>query len=575
MPTQFSVVPQPDILPHNLEAERAVLGSILLDNSVLAVCTETLEVVDFYSEANGLILQAMKQISDLRRPIDHVSLSEHLQRKGLLEKVGGPVYLATLTDTVPIGTTTALPEYLRIVREKSGARKVINTLKNVIAHAFNGGSNELPVLVGNAYEHIGKLQALYASPEVEAPPAPDKSSPPPKERYPKIAPEAWHPAAELYRQAVQESSESSDNWHFISFYTTLGALLGDTVYGQMGSLLYPNIYSVLVGMVGGDGKSTSVSFCFNFARMVDERVYIPRTIDSKAGFVKAWALYNQQNGIKTNARAILRMGELRALLDTAAQTGTHSIIPLLNDAYDGEPLSNESVATPYTVEKPRLAAIFASAYRYLHEMKAVDLETGFGRRLCFCPGDPKPPKPYPDPPKQELLIKLAAQVKDVLDFWTLRENHKLGLSPSARKLWTTWYKKYKRRLAEDDVISSMSIGDRTSVQKVALINAALDRSPQFVEAEHLERAIEFGEYLYESRFPLFSEHGSTQDLEIDQKLLAKIPEFPGRILRRTLQKSFHLDARTFNRHLDDLSVPGSEVVKAQEGTRIWVWRVPK
>jgi hypothetical protein len=342
----------------------------------------------------------------------------------------------------------------------------------------------------------------------------------------------------------------------------------------MGGRFFPNLYSVLVGMVGGDGKTSSMGFCFDFAKMVDSSVYIPRTVDSKAGFIKAWAVYNQQNGIKENTRALLRLGELASLLDTAAQTGTHSIIPMLNDAYDGEPLSNESVTTPYSIERPRLSAVFASAYKYMHKIDDRDLETGFGRRLCFCPGDPKGPMAYPPSPNQEILVPLAKAVKDILLFNSSREIQKLSPSTEALKMWKSWYdKKYKRRLKDDDTIAAMTIGDRTTCMKVCLINAALDKAEKHFEAHHLAPALEFGEYLYHSRFPLFEKHGAGIMVEIEEKILAKVPDHPNKVTKRWLQQNLRtIDSELFNRRLVSLSAADGPLRMKQIGSKWFVWK---
>jgi hypothetical protein len=341
----------------------------------------------------------------------------------------------------------------------------------------------------------------------------------------------------------------------------------------MGGRFFPNLYSVLVGMVGGDGKTSSMGFSFDFAKTVDSDIYIPRTVDSKAGFIKAWAVYNTQNGIKENTRALLRLGELASLLDTAAQTGTHSIIPMLNDAYDGEPLTNESVTTPYMVEKPRLAAIFASAYKYMHKIDDRDLETGFGRRLCFCPGDPKGPMPYPPPPNEEILAPLSRAVKEILMFNTMREYKRLTPSKDALKMWNSWYKKYKRRLAEDDTIAAMSIGDRTTCIKIALINAALDKAETHFESHHIAPALEFGEYLYHSRFPLFEKHGAGIMVDIEEKILAKVPDYPGKVSKRWLQQNLRtIDSDLFNKRLVSLSAPDGPLRMKQIGPKWFVWK---
>ena len=125
-------------VPHNLEAERALLGSILLDNGALNSALEILGRDDFFSEAHRLTFEKMVELSEKNRTIDLVTLSEELSKESLLEKSGGAAYLAALTDGVPIGTTAAMGEYCRIVKEKSTIRRLINASNNVIARCLEG-----------------------------------------------------------------------------------------------------------------------------------------------------------------------------------------------------------------------------------------------------------------------------------------------------------------------------------------------------------------------------------------------------------------------------------------------------
>jgi replicative DNA helicase len=125
-------------VPHNLEAERALLGSILLDNDSLNSALETLSKEDFYSEAHRLTFEKMIVLSEKSRTIDLVTLSEELAKEGWLEKSGGTAYLAALTDGVPIGTTAAVGEYCRIVKEKSTVRRLINASQNTISRCLEG-----------------------------------------------------------------------------------------------------------------------------------------------------------------------------------------------------------------------------------------------------------------------------------------------------------------------------------------------------------------------------------------------------------------------------------------------------
>jgi replicative DNA helicase len=125
-------------VPHNLEAERALLGSILLDNSALNSALETLSKDDFFSAAHRITFEKMAEISEKNRTIDLVTLSEELSKDGLVEKSGGAAYLAALTDGVPLGTTAGVGEYCRIVKEKSTIRRLINASNTVVARCLEG-----------------------------------------------------------------------------------------------------------------------------------------------------------------------------------------------------------------------------------------------------------------------------------------------------------------------------------------------------------------------------------------------------------------------------------------------------
>ena len=124
--------------PHSLEAERALLGSILLDNGVLHQTLEMVEKNDFFSDGHRVIFGKMLALSEKNRTIDLVTLSEDLSREGLLEKVGGAGYLAALTDGIPIGVSASIEEYSRIIKEKSLVRRLINASNNVITQCFEG-----------------------------------------------------------------------------------------------------------------------------------------------------------------------------------------------------------------------------------------------------------------------------------------------------------------------------------------------------------------------------------------------------------------------------------------------------
>lgn len=141
-----AIVASDKTLPHNLEAERALLGSILLDNSVLNLALEVLKTGDFYSEAHRMTFQKMVELSEKSRTAELVTLAEELEREGLLEKAGGTAYLASLTDGVPIGSAGSAAEYARIIKEKSMIRNLINASNNIIARCIEGTDDSVTLI---------------------------------------------------------------------------------------------------------------------------------------------------------------------------------------------------------------------------------------------------------------------------------------------------------------------------------------------------------------------------------------------------------------------------------------------
>jgi replicative DNA helicase len=121
-----------------LEAEKALLGSILLDNSALNLALEGVGKDDFFSEAHRITFDKMVAISEKNRTIDLVTLADELSKEGQIEKAGGAAYLAALTDGVPIGSSVAVSEYCRIVKEKSILRRLINASNNLISRCLEG-----------------------------------------------------------------------------------------------------------------------------------------------------------------------------------------------------------------------------------------------------------------------------------------------------------------------------------------------------------------------------------------------------------------------------------------------------
>ncbi|RLI50965.1 MAG: replicative DNA helicase [Candidatus Thorarchaeota archaeon] len=122
-------------LPHNLEAEQAVLGGILIDNEALYQVLETIKDEDFYRDTHKKIFRAYLELFEQNQPIDLVTVSEYLQNKGELEEIGGATYLASLVEAIP--TASNIAYYAKIVKEKAILRKLIACASEIIEQCLS------------------------------------------------------------------------------------------------------------------------------------------------------------------------------------------------------------------------------------------------------------------------------------------------------------------------------------------------------------------------------------------------------------------------------------------------------
>ena len=122
-------------LPHNLEAERSVLGAILVHNDAFNLAVQVIDASDFYRDAHRRVFEKMIALNERSQAIDFVTLKEELSRAGELDEVGGPAYIAALGDGVPRATNVEY--YARIVKEKSTLRQLIFAANKILGNAYD------------------------------------------------------------------------------------------------------------------------------------------------------------------------------------------------------------------------------------------------------------------------------------------------------------------------------------------------------------------------------------------------------------------------------------------------------
>ena len=125
---------QGHVPPHNIEAEKAVLGSVMLHNKVLSQVVTLLQPSDFYQDKHRWIYEVLRDLESENEPLDILSVSDKLQTRGLLDKVGGLPYLSELADKIPTVVNTTY--YAKIIKEKSIVRQIITAGTEIVTEAY-------------------------------------------------------------------------------------------------------------------------------------------------------------------------------------------------------------------------------------------------------------------------------------------------------------------------------------------------------------------------------------------------------------------------------------------------------
>lgn len=140
--------------PHNLEAEMATLGAMLLDGEIIPEILEIIDASFFYKEEHRLIFESILSLFDARKTIDILTVSEDLRKKKIFETVGGAAYLTTLCDFVPSSANAV--HYARIIKERGIVRSLITNATQIISAAYSG-EEDVSVLLDKAERLIFEI----------------------------------------------------------------------------------------------------------------------------------------------------------------------------------------------------------------------------------------------------------------------------------------------------------------------------------------------------------------------------------------------------------------------------------
>ncbi len=141
--------------PHSVEAEQAVLGGLMLDNSTWDAVADRLTVEDFYRRDHQLIFAAITELASRSEPLDALTVAEQLERVDQLETGGGLDYLATLSRETP--SAANIRAYADIVRERAQLRRLITVGGDITSNAFNTEGRSISELIDDAERRVFEI----------------------------------------------------------------------------------------------------------------------------------------------------------------------------------------------------------------------------------------------------------------------------------------------------------------------------------------------------------------------------------------------------------------------------------
>ena len=532
-------MPTRDDVPHNSEAERALLGSILLDNrAMLLALKRGIQREDFFSEANRILFSEMLELYQAEHPIDLVTLSQRITERGILAKAGGAAYIAALTDGVPVSAELAVSEYAGIVKDKSTRRRLITISNNLIARASDGLSESTEELLGFATLSLDNLTKEVISVSLE--PVPTETA---ADKCPVVPEECFYGASKMYRDLLGELTEPSDSFHLACFISLMGAAIGRAVGMNMPKLTHPNQYIVLVGESAWARKGVAMSFAEDLL-MAAPLVTVLTSVDSGEGIVRAIRDSLNQQDARRRSGVLFIIDELNAVLSKAGQKGS-KIIPDLKRNYDWHPTLqiNAGLAPVRIEDPPTFNLLAASEIDDLSDMQDRDLRGGLGNRLVYIPGEGKPPNADSAPPFRTDWYALVDHLRGVLDFWKDKSQGGttvLKWSKEAHARWRVFYKSAKQRGESDPRVHRLAARHCIHVPKVAMLWAAMSKQTEYVQIDQLEAAIAWCEFQLEGLYHIFKTVGLKPWVREGMEIVGYIKRQGGAVDARRLRRRFEV-----------------------------------
>lgn len=538
-------------LPNNLDAERSVLGAILLDNKAIDAAM-VLKREDFFLDQHQRVFAQMLSLAENQQPIDLVTLTEELHKRGNLEAAGGAPYLASLADGMP--RVSNVEHYARIVQEKALLRSAIRRADAIQQSAFGGDSAK------SVLEHAAQSFVELANQSAE-------TKPEPVEQRPQLSEDALYGIAGDIVKKLMPETESHPAAMLIEILMSFGSIIGRGAYYEVEDTKhFGNLFAVKVGITSKARKGTAsarISHIFeqvdpewagnrNFSGLSTGEGVIDKVRDARIDGDKLI-----DEGV-ADQRMFVYEGEFSSPLAVMKREG-NTLSPIIRNAWDGKTLRSMAKNSPACSSGAHVSILGdITQTELLRTLSISDQNNGFANRFLWLHVERCGIKPFGG---EELDFKDEIERLKEAVVYAKWPSRRWFMDRNAREMWKRNYERLSE--GQPGLFGAVTSRAEAQVVRLALLYAALDdtRTPQWdspgklvpcspghIRTEHLKAAMALWQYAEDSARYIFG--GLTIDQRKILEFLADGPRTRTEIYTKCFQH--HRTSKDINADLDAL-----------------------
>jgi hypothetical protein len=514
--------------PHDLEAERGLLGSILRHEDMLDEATEGLEPEHFYRDDHQTIYGALRALADAGRPVDAIALGDELRRRGVWEAIGEDEALSVILERA--STPFAAADYARTIREKAAGRRV-QELGEELARKAAGGGRTAEELFRLGYDGLARAEAILPRPYGEGGLAAEPRG------YPRpVGDAAFHGLAGEFVRMVEPHTESDPLAILYQFLTMFGSVIGRRAHWVIEATTHRlNLFTCIVGVSSQGRKGTSLGHCRRLFGEIDPDWYrrcVRGGLTSGEGMIDVikdpvskeekqkdgtYRWIEVERGV-ADKRCLWLESEFGGVLDVARREG-NNLSAKLRIAWDGDTLSSSSKANPIYATDPHVSIIgHITFHELLKKLGESDLANGFTNRFLWVCVRRSQHLPHGGRLHTVDFSGFKDRLRDAVSFGRDDDFDDVPLCRDA-EADALWEERYPGlTAARPGVLGQVAGRASAQVMRLAALYAVLDCSPWICRA-HLEAGLALWKYCEDSAAYIF---GDLAVNEHEAKVLAAI-----------------------------------------------------